>query len=149
MDINNIDELNLVKAKRTDNGQWITGNIIRDGVTGQYFIHHIGNCLNESDKVGMEGFLSFVAFEVDPSTICNCTGKRDKNGVLAFEGDIAKSYLDDLCPEDGVTETIVWNGLSFFFVENGCEPDLIMPGDIERCEIIGNIYDTKGDEQGE
>lgn len=53
------------KAKRVDNGAWVTGYLLRDGVTGQYFIHASGNSVNESDKVNEEGCLRFVAFEIN------------------------------------------------------------------------------------
>lgn len=79
----------LSKAKRLDDGEWIIGNRIDDGVTGQVFIHAVGNSVNESDKVGEERCLQFVAFEVDPTTICQCTGK-DKNGNLIWENDIVE-----------------------------------------------------------
>lgn len=78
----------LFRAKRIDNGEWIVGNRIDDGVTGQVFIHAAGNTVNESDKVGEDGCLRFVAFEVDPSTICQCTGLKDMNGKLIWENDI-------------------------------------------------------------
>lgn len=67
----------LFKAKRKDDGEWVIGNRIDDGVTGQVFIHAVGNSVNESDKVGEEGCLQFVAFEVAPSTICQRTGLKD------------------------------------------------------------------------
>lgn len=78
----------LYRGRSVDNGAWVEGNRIDDGVTGQVFIHAVGNSVNESDKVGEEGCLQFVAFEVDPSTICQCTGLKDKNRKLIWENDI-------------------------------------------------------------
>lgn len=85
----------LFRGKRIDNGEWVVGNCIDDGVTGQVFIHTVGNSVNESDKVGEEGCLQFVAFEVAPATICQCTGLKDKNGKLIWENDIVKDLFSD------------------------------------------------------
>ena len=127
----------LYRAKRIDNGEWVEGNRIDDGVTGKVFIHAVGNSVNESDKVGEEGCLRFVAFEVDPSTICQCTRLRDKNGKLIFENDIVRC---------GRNFTVTWcgrfagwsletTGLAYsnFFGE---------AYDPEDVEIIGNIFDN-------
>ena len=78
------------KAKRVDNGEWVTGYLLRDGVTGQYFIHASGNSVNESDKVNEEGCLRFVAFEINPDTICEPTGITNDNGKLIWENDIIR-----------------------------------------------------------
>ena len=91
----------LYRAKRTDNGEWVEGNRIDDGVTGQVFIHAAGNTVNESDKVGEDGCLRFVAFEVDPSTICQCTAMPDKNRKIAYEHDIIKTPVGNA--------KIIWN----------------------------------------
>ena len=47
---------NLFKAKRLDNGEWVIGCLLKDGLTGQHFIHAEGNSVNESDKVNEEGY---------------------------------------------------------------------------------------------
>lgn len=141
----------IFKGKRIDNGEWIIGSLIT-GITTRnnedipYIL-----CPQQADYDCLrisENKLRMVIFEVDPSTICRCTGKRDKNGVLAFEGDVVKCKFDEeLFPENETTETIVWNELGFYFVEDGAYPNLIMSEDIERCEIVGNIYDNASNTQ--
>lgn len=59
----------LFSAKRIDNGYMVCGYHVKDGVTGKHFIVAEGSMLHESDKVGEEGLLNFVAFEVDEDTI--------------------------------------------------------------------------------
>lgn len=34
----------------------------------------------------------YVDYEVDPSTICQCTGLKDNNGKLIFENDIVELH---------------------------------------------------------
>lgn len=91
-----MNDRHLYKAKRKDNGEWVAGCLLIDYITGQYFIHACGNSLNESDKIGEEGCLRFVAFEVDPSTLCQCTGISDKNGKLIWENDIVYARCNGL-----------------------------------------------------
>ena len=129
----------LFRGKRIDNGEWVIGNRIDDGVTGQVFIHAVGNSVNESDKVGEEGCLQFVAFEVAPSTICQCTGLKDKNGKLIWENDIV-SYCD--CTKEDYVIAWEQNKACFEYQEYSCS--MMNFDELSGCEVevIGNIFDN-------
>ena len=136
----------LYRAKRTDNGEWIVGNRIDDGVTGQVFIHAAGNTVNESDKVGEDGCLRFVAFEVAPSTICQCTGKHDiPENKMIYEHDFV-SFLDTYSTENGYAEQycvgeVLWDDEELcFYVTNRLSAESYEV--LDDCKVIGNRFDN-------
>lgn len=142
-----IQDRYLFRGKRIDNGEWVIGNRIDDGVTGQVFIHTVGNSVNESDKVGEEGCLQFVAFEVAPATICQCTGVKDKNGNLIWENDIV-AYWDSYSTESGLAEAdcigkVVWDDetISFQVTNRLSAESYEVLGD--ECSVIGNVFDNQ------
>lgn len=76
----------LFRAKRTDNGEWAQGFYFCMEHTDKRHIHHFIIPLGASLEKGTP--IEKIQVEVDPSTICQCTGLRDKNGKLIWENDI-------------------------------------------------------------
>ena len=71
----------LFKAKRIDNGEWVQGYLY--GIWEKRYI--LWGMTNDVPNM----------IEVDPATICQCTGLKDKNGRLIWENDIVncKKYI--------------------------------------------------------
>ena len=121
----------LFRGKRLDNGAWETGSLVivrMDCHDAQYYI---------ADK--MTGYHT----PVDPSTVGQYTGMKDKNGERIFEWDVAKVL-------QGKDKDIAYVGF-----ENGAFMLYPKTGNIyERTlweywyndwdvEVIGNIHDNK------
>lgn len=79
----------LFKAKRVDNGEWIIGSLIQNP-----FFKGVRSWISseQEDKTRLRSISRTQALwnsiEVDSSTICQCTGVKDKNGKLIWENDI-------------------------------------------------------------
>ena len=58
----------LFRGKRTDNGEWVQGAIL----------FHDADAATVFNQHPADG--SLQGFEVDPSTVCQWTGLKDKNG---------------------------------------------------------------------
>ena len=74
----------LFRGKRIDNGGWEIGSLIALP-DGKFEIAN--KCENPPDSDPMWG-KCVITHYVDPSTICQCTGLKDKTGKLIWENDI-------------------------------------------------------------
>lgn len=154
----------LFKGKRLDNGEWVEGSSLGPSFDSNYYIvtYVIGNlqvcgecaCPFDCDDL----------YEVDPATVGQFTGFKDKNGTKIFKGDITELVLDDgeirhfIVDIKTVTRTIVshstfddattkveitgvvflWNGFELF-------PCVDSKGisDVSKMKVVGNVHDNK------
>lgn len=103
---------------------------------------HVGNIVKEPDGLYIRDINKDVmAFIDDPSTICQCTGLKDKRGELIWENDIV--VCRDFTEEKYV---IAWkqDEACFEYQQYGCS--IMNFEQLSGCEVevIGNIFDDAG-----
>ena len=135
----NMEDRYLFKAKRIDNGEWVTGQYVKGLDMYDKEVHLIFEPTTIFYSSGETDGWS----EIDTSTICQCTGLRDKNGKLIWENDIMVAHLDDDYPEDETYIRILWYESGFCSKEKGSEyMSPIDKFDQEHFEVCGNIFDN-------
>lgn len=119
----------LFKAKHFE--EWHTGNIVKEP-DGLYI-----RDINEN----------VMAYIDDESTICQCTGLKDKNGNLIWENDVV-GFWDAYSTENGQAEMdcigkVVWDDETISFqVTNRLSAESYEV--LDECSVIGNIFDNAG-----
>ena len=126
----------LYRAKRTDNGECVEGCLLIIDDT-EYRI--ATSCLQGDVKE----LLNVCAYEVDPSTICQCTGLNDKNGKKIWENDVVEAWSQGRCAIGKIKHRIDGTWIMYPAWQNG-EMWYLLPNDdgITTVEVIGNIFDN-------
>lgn len=137
----------LYRAKRTDNGEWVEGNLIHTN-KDYYICAKPYECMSEHSSLNGQSY-GFGGFKlVDPSTICKCVNRKDEEGTLIFEHDIV-SYLDGYNTDNGFSEgypvgEVLWDDetLSFQVTERlSAESYEVLDGG-DYIKVLGNRFDN-------
>lgn len=133
----------ICRAKDIYTGEWVYGYyvVVPEEYGHNELVHAIFDP-NECKHIGGGEYKDYGWYEVDPDTVCSCTGVKDKNGKDIFEGDIVhgnvymdgpeklKSYIVCLCRYAWTCKAIRGDYEASFWIYT------------VNCEIIGNVYDN-------
>lgn len=133
----------LYRGKRIENGEW----------NGKWVEGHYYEFMGKSYIFEQPFTSGNLTYEIDPSTICQCTGLKDKNGNLIWENDIVKCVDENNDIEfTAIIEFGNPNGLYSWGYQlqhiKGDEPnlDILLWVDMEEagatCKVIGNVFDN-------
>ena len=125
----------LFRAKRADNGEWVEGYF----AIGKWY-------LDEKERYAILPIdLCFYPhceinewIEIDPETVCQYTGLKDKNGKRIWENDIVSGYFN----HKKITGFIKYGSNAVYYIEREGSYGIHLDNSEDWLEVIGNIFDN-------
>ena len=123
----------LFRGRRIDNGEWVYGSYAQQYDCHEILLEHV------------ESEYGFDRYHVDPETVGQYTGLKDKNGKRIFEGDFVR--LDKYVKKAfDVYDGVIRYGRGGFYISE-FEPlhslnTIANAEGVLRGEVIGNIHDN-------
>lgn len=123
------------RGKGINNGEWIEGDLCR-GASVPFITYD--NDFTVTSSCGEKELSSGRFFAVDPETVGEFTGLKDKNGKEIYEGDIIFDRVDECLGE------IKYSEKDGMFVLYTSDKELYDFADIDSkdFEVIGNTHDN-------
>lgn len=144
----------LFRGRRIDNGEWVEGSLCCEAksplrINGEWVqCPHISVYDPHHHVPGFGNLGAPRFYAVDPSTVGQYTGLKDRNGVWIFEGDVvrcndARGYIrfGTYASAYSSRETHVGFYIEWI-VDTMLRIDLAYWVDKGKIEVIGNVHDN-------
>lgn len=134
----------LFKAKRKDNGEWVSGGTIvqflDDGIRSFYMpqFNEKCDCTHDDATDDILVFENCRFYKVNPDTICQYTGYKNKIGALIWENDVIQYdiYFGIVVFNEGAFE-IKW-------IDDSCNlrEEIYFWATERNIAVVGNKFDN-------
>lgn len=131
----------LFRGKQPFSGKWVEGFYVHIPWGRGGADEHLIQTIKPDGRID-------AFYPVNPNTVGQFTGLRDKNGKKIFEGDIVKHYNrvdkdgNNILDDEGYVKGLIYFDTSKARYKRTSSPEDVFIGEHCRYEVIGNIHDN-------
>jgi len=147
-----MNDWHMFRGKRHDADIWDYGYL----TLGRTWRRDIEEVLTPHIETRHENPTRLLLNEIDPATIGQCTGLKDRHGKLIFDGDLCKGEYreievdkdgkpyegDNVCTYIEVVRYCVDQGGYMLTTGNDGEMSVLDINAAARVEVVGNVHDN-------